>query len=80
MLPRRADTTAVIGTALLASARGTGHRNIAANLDRPAVTVRHWLRAVHCEHVEWLRTTAVERLAVLDRDVISTLAPTGSPG
>jgi hypothetical protein len=32
VLPRRADTTAVIGTALLASARGRGYRWIAANL------------------------------------------------
>ena len=78
VLPRRADATAVIGTALLASARGTGHRQIAAELHRPAVTVRRWLRAVRGEHLEWLRTAAVERLAVLDRDVISTLAPTGS--
>jgi hypothetical protein len=32
VLPRRADTTAVIGTALLAGARGAGHRQIAADL------------------------------------------------
>jgi hypothetical protein len=78
VLPRRADTTAVIGTALLASARGAGHRRIAADLARPAVTVRRWLRAVRGEHPEWLRTTAIDRLARLDRDVVSTLAPTGS--
>jgi hypothetical protein len=40
--------------------------------------VRRWLRAVRGEHLEWLRVQAVERLARLDRDVISTLAPTGS--
>lgn len=78
VLPRRADTTAVIGTALLASARGAGYRRIAADLARPAVTVRRWLRAMRGEHTEWLRTQAVRRLAVLDRDVISTLSPTGS--
>jgi hypothetical protein len=78
VLPRRADTTAVIGTALLARARGAGHRRIAADLARPAVTVRRWLRAVRGEHAEWLRVHAVNRIAVLDRDVISTLAPTGS--
>jgi Domain of unknown function (DUF6431) len=78
VLPRRADTTAVIGTALLASARGAGHRQIAADLARPAVTVRRWLRAVRGEHLEWLRVQAIERLARLDRDVISTLAPTGT--
>ena len=65
VLPRRADTTAVIGTALLASARGAGHRHIAADLARPAGTVRRWLRAVRGEHLEWLRRQAVERLARL---------------
>ena len=44
--PRRADSTAVIGSALLASARGTGYRRIAAQLDRPLSTVRRWVRAV----------------------------------
>ena len=78
VLPRRADTTAVIGTALLASARGGGHQRIAADLARPAITVRRWLRAVRGEHAEWLRAAAIDRLAQLDRDVISTLAPTGS--
>jgi hypothetical protein len=35
---------------------------------------------VRGEHAEWLRVQAVNRIAVLDRDVISTLAlaPTGS--
>ena len=57
--PRRADTTAVIGSALLASARGTGYRRIAAQLDRPLSTVRRWIRAVRdAEHVEWLRAQA----------------------
>ena len=78
VLPRRADTTAVIGTALLANAGGGGHRRIAVDLARPAGTVRRWLRAVRGEHLEWLRVQAVDRLARLDRDVISTLAPTGS--
>ena len=72
VLPRRADTTAVIGTALLASARGGGHRRIAADLARPAITVRRWLRAVRGEHAEWLRAAAIDRLAQLDRDIIST--------
>ena len=30
------------------------------------------------EHAEWLRAAAIDRLAQLDRDIISTLAPTGS--
>jgi hypothetical protein len=41
---RRADTTAVIRSALLASARGTGYRRIAAQLDRPLSTVRRSLQ------------------------------------
>ena len=42
--PRHADTTAVIGTALLHKANGLGHRRIAAVIDRPVSTVRRWLR------------------------------------
>ena len=38
LLPRRADTTAVIGMALLASSRGTGYRHIAADIGRPLST------------------------------------------
>ena len=74
--PRRADTTAVIGSALLASARGTGYRRIAAQLDRPLSTVRRWIRAVRDPaHVEWLRTQGMVWLARVDLDVINTLAP-----
>lgn len=43
-LLRRADTAAVIGSALLAKAAGDGHRAVAARLDRPLSTVRGWLR------------------------------------
>src|SRR6187397_502661 len=58
--PRRADTTAVIGSALLASTRGTGYRRIAAQLDRPLSTVRRWIRVVRDPaHVEWLRAQGV---------------------
>jgi hypothetical protein len=44
-LARRADEAGVIGTALEAKAAGAGHRTIAGVLDRPASTVRGWLRA-----------------------------------
>lgn len=44
-LPRRADTIEVIGAALLAAATGASHRTIAADLLRPADTVRGWIRA-----------------------------------
>jgi hypothetical protein len=74
--PRRADTTAVIGSALLASARGTGYRRIAAQLDRPRSTVRRWIRAVRDPaHLEWLRTQGMVWLSRVDLDVINTLTP-----
>jgi hypothetical protein len=78
VLPRRADTTAVIGTALLASAAGRGYRRIAAELARPLATVRRWVRAVRGAHTEWLRAQALGWLASVDREVVSTLAPAGS--
>lgn len=43
-LLRRADAVEVIGEAIVASAAGLGHRLIATRLDRPAATVRGWLR------------------------------------
>ena len=74
--PRRADTTAVIGSALQASARGTGYRRIAAQLERPLSTVRRWIRAVRDpDHVEWLRAQGVGWLARVDRDVIGVSGP-----
>lgn len=41
---RRGDAASVVGAALLAKAKGEGHRPIAAALGRPAATVRGWLR------------------------------------
>jgi Homeodomain-like domain len=43
-LARRRDAVEVVGAALTAKARGAGHRRIAADLGRPASTVRGWLR------------------------------------
>ena len=43
-LVRRRDSVEVVGAALTAKARGDGHRMIAADLGRPASTVRSWLR------------------------------------
>jgi hypothetical protein len=43
-LLRRRDGVAVIGAALVARAKGAGHRTIARALGRPASTVRGWLR------------------------------------
>ncbi|MCI0686306.1 MAG: hypothetical protein L0Y54_03575 [Sporichthyaceae bacterium] len=43
-LLRRADLAEVVGRALVAKARGSGARTIAALLGRPPDTVRGWLR------------------------------------
>jgi len=59
-LPRRADTVEVVGAALAAHAAGRGHRGIAADLGRPASTVRRWLRAVRGPHARWLYRQGVE--------------------
>ena len=73
-LPRRADATAVIGAALLASAAGRGHRAIAADLHRPASTVRRWLRQVRGRHVDWLRRRGLAAAYRVDPDVLGDLA------
>jgi Domain of unknown function (DUF6431) len=44
VLARRVDSAAVIGTALMAAAAGAGHRKAAEVVERPASTVRGWLR------------------------------------
>lgn len=66
-LLRRADAAEVIGAALVAKALGAGHRAIAAQLDRPAETVRGWLRAFACSAEEICRYFTVV-LVGLDPD------------
>ncbi|MBV9160325.1 MAG: hypothetical protein JO281_01940 [Pseudonocardiales bacterium] len=67
VLARRADATAVIGSALAAKASGSGHRGIAAELGRPAETVRGWLRrfagrveAVRVVFTGWCRALSAD--------------------
>jgi len=72
---RRADSTEVIGNALAAKANGAGFRTIAARLDRPASTVRRWLRRVPDSHAQWLYERAVERCAQIDRELLVRPAP-----
>jgi hypothetical protein len=67
---RRADSTEVIGAALAAKAGGAGFRVIAAALDRPASTVRSWLRRVPDGHARWLYERAVDRAVQIDRQLI----------
>src|SRR4051812_42821124 len=77
--PRRADTTAVIGSALLASARGAGYRRI-AELGRAVSMVRRWIRAGRDpEQQEWLRGQGMDWLARVDREVIVALVPQHTP-
>ena len=67
---RRADSTEVIGAALAAKAGGVGFRAIAATLDRPASTVRSWLRRVPGGHARWLYERAVQRSVEIDRELL----------
>jgi hypothetical protein len=75
VLPRRADTTAVIGTALLASAHGAGYRRIAADLQRPLSTVRRWLRSVRGGHTDWLYAQGVSWIGRVEGEVFATITP-----
>jgi hypothetical protein len=70
---RRADSTEAIGTALVAHARGTGYRSIAARFGRPESTVRRWLRGVR--DPQWLYRRAVDRAAAIDRELLIRPAP-----
>jgi hypothetical protein len=45
-VPRRSCSADVIGAALLAGARGLGHRRIAELVQVPAATARDWLRGL----------------------------------
>lgn len=74
--PRRPDTVETVAAALLAAAGGAGYRRIAEQIDRPATTVRGWLRRarVNCDAVRCDATVATYQLDVMaDR-----LDPTGS--
>jgi hypothetical protein len=64
-LLRRADGVEVIGVALQAKATGAGHRPIAARLERPASTVRGWLRAF-ARNAETVRSVFTGLLVALD--------------
>ncbi len=62
---RRRDSAEVIGAALLASAQGVGHRQIAADLARPPGTVRGWLRRARARSGP-LRASATRWATALD--------------
>lgn len=78
VLLRRADTAAVIVSALTAKARsGVGFRQIAADLGRPVETVRGWLRRFQAR-AEVVRSVFTAWLCALDRDPVLPVAA-GSP-
>lgn len=63
--PRRADSAATVGTALLGAARGLGHRKVAELVDRPETTVRGWLRRARANS-ETVRADATVAAWALD--------------
>lgn len=65
LVPRRRDSAQVIGQALWLAACGYGHRRIARHLDRPASTVRGWLRTARTS-AEDLRGCATRWSVSLD--------------
>jgi hypothetical protein len=76
---RRADTTEVIGNALIHKANGLGFRRIAARIDRPESTVRRWLRRVPPDHLHRLTTRANQRLIAIAVEVLSSIKYGGDP-
>lgn len=70
---RRADTTEVIGNALIHKVNGLGFRRIAAQIDRPESTVRRWLRHVPPDHLHRLNTHANQRLITIAVDVFRSI-------
>ena len=68
-LVRRADEAVVIGAGVVLAAAGWGHRRIAARLDRPAGTVRGWVRRMR-ERAQVLRLGFTELLVAVDPDPV----------
>jgi transposase-like protein len=77
MLARRADSAAVIGTALAGAAAGAGHGRLAARLGVAAATVRGWLRRF-ASRAEALRSAFTVLACALDPDPLLP-GPAGSP-
>jgi hypothetical protein len=73
---RHAYAIDVIGQALLASARGQGHRAIGAELAVPADTVRGWIRRA-TGRAEWLRVQGTLRALECD-PMLPAAVPAGS--
>src|SRR6478609_3325891 len=76
---RRADTTAVIGQALLHKAHGLGCRRIAELMGRPESTVRRWLGRATPAHLNWIYQQGVQRLVQIAPDALADQKFTGNP-
>ena len=74
LLPRRAYAARLTGQALIAAARGPGHRRIALDLEVPAGTVRGWIRGARKSAIE-LRVTGIRAAVAYDQDAVP--APSG---
>lgn len=77
LLPRRRDGIEVVGGALVAYARGLGHRRIATELSLPPSTVRNWLRAFG-RQADQLRILGTRRYYHDDANATG-IDPAGSP-
>jgi hypothetical protein len=75
---RRADTTEVIGQALLLQANGLGHRRIAALMGRAESTVRRWLGRATPTHLNWIYQQGVQRLVQIAPDALADQKFTGN--
>jgi hypothetical protein len=79
LLPRRAGTARLIGQALIASARGDGHRHIARDLAVPHGTVRGWIRGARRSAVQ-LRVTGIRIVLASGHDELLAWARTDELG
>ena len=69
LLPRRAYSAALVGQALVAAARGRGHRLIAGQLAVPQGTVRGWIRRARASATR-LWAVGVQAVVALDPDAL----------
>jgi len=70
LLPRRGYAVALIGTALLGAASGSGHRPVARELAVPDGTARGWIRAARRSAAR-LRAEAIRTIVTLDQDAFT---------
>lgn len=75
--PHRLDTVETVGRALLAACDGLGYRAVAAVVDRPATTVRDWLRRARA-NAEVVRANALRAFHRFETSP-GRLEPQGSP-